>query len=184
VASDVGRGAPALIRSSLGEQASDEELESGLEYFLAYYREHMLDYTHLYPGVRESIERLHAAGSRLAILTNKPVRFSEHMIHRLGLGEMFFRIYGGNSFEQKKPHPIGIDKLCAESGIGKDRTIMIGDSAVDIRTARNAGVRSCGVTYGFQPDSFQHEPPDVVVASMGEITDLLLHQPFLPQVEA
>ena len=184
VASYVGRGAPALIRSSLGDQASDEDLERGLAYFLAYYREHMLDYTHLYPGVRESIERLHAAGARLAILTNKPVRFSEHMILRLGLADRFFRVYGGNSFEQKKPHPIGIDKLCEESGIGKDRTIMIGDSAVDVRTARNAGVRSCGVTYGFQPESFQHEPPDVLVSSMEEITGMLLDSTFRSPVGA
>ena len=175
VASYVGRGAPALIRSSLGEQASDEDLERGLGYFLAYYREHMLDYTHLYPGVRESIERLHSAGTRLAILTNKPARFSEQMIDRLGLADRFFRIYGGNSFAQKKPDPIGIDKLCEESRIAKDRTIMIGDSSVDIRTARNAGVRSCGVSYGFQPESFKHDPPDVVVDSMEEITDMLLN---------
>ena len=174
VASYVGRGAPALIRSSLGEDAGDADLERGLEYFLAYYREHMLDCTKLYPGVLESIERLHAAGVRMAILTNKPVRFSEHMIDRLGLSDRFFRIYGGNSFDHKKPHPIGIDKLCEESGIGKDRTIMIGDSSVDIRTARNAGVRSCGVTYGFQPESFLHEPPDILAGSMADITDILL----------
>ena len=176
VAGYVGRGAPALIRSSLGEQASDTDLERGLEYFLAYYREHMLDYTRLYPGVVDSIERLHAAGVRMAILTNKPVRFSEQMIHRLDLTDRFFRIYGGNSFEQKKPHPIGIDKLCEESGIAKDRTIMIGDSAVDVRTARNAGVRSCGVTYGFQPESFVDDPPDVIVDSMADITEMLLDE--------
>lgn len=184
VASYVGRGASALIRSSLGEQASEEKLARGLEYFLAYYREHMLDYTHLYPGVRESIERLHAAGARLAILTNKPVRFSEDMVQRLGLDDRFFRIYGGNSFEQKKPDPIGIDKLCAESGIGKDRTIMIGDSSVDIRTARNAGVRSCGVTYGFQPESLKLDPPDVLVDSMKEIAEILLSESFLSPARA
>ena len=174
VASYVGRGAQALIRSSLGEQTSEADLDRALEYFLGYYREHMLDYTTLYPGVAESLERLQNAGSRMAILTNKPVRFSEQMIGRLGLSERFFRIYGGNSFEQKKPHPIGIDTLCQEAGIAKQRTIMIGDSAVDIRTARNAGVRSCGVTYGFQPESFQQDPPDVVVDRMEEITDMLL----------
>jgi len=177
VASYVGRGAQALIKSSLGEHASDEELEKALEYFLGYYREHMLDYTRLYPGVVESLERLHNAGARMAILTNKPVRFSEQMIQRLGLSEKFFRIYGGNSFEQKKPHPIGIDTLCEEAGIEKRRTIMIGDSAVDIRTARNAGVKSCGVTYGFQPESFHEDPPDVIVDSMAEITEMLLTKP-------
>ena len=59
---------------------------------------------------------------------------------------------------------------------------MIGDSSVDIRTARNAGVRSCGVTYGFQPESLKHDPPDVLAGSMEEITDILIGSSFLSQV--
>ncbi len=184
VASYVGRGSHALIRSSLGEAASEADVARAHEFFLGYYREHMLDFTTLYPGVRESLDTLKDAGRRMAILTNKPVRFSELMIERLGLSSHFFRIYGGNSFEQKKPHPIGIHQLCVESGASKVGTIMIGDSSVDIRTARNANVLSCGVTYGFQPESFQQEPPDIVVDRMEEITGMLLDGSVLANVGA
>ena len=88
-----------------------------LKYFLDYYREHMLDATTLYPGVREAFDRLHDAGVPLAVLTNKPVRFSVHLIEGLGLDLHFFRIYGGNSFEEKKPQS-GRDRS-AGGGIGR-----------------------------------------------------------------
>ena len=162
VSSYVGNGAPMLIRRSF-PHATQEELPVLLRYFLDYYREHMLDATVLYPGVREALDAMHEAEVPLAILTNKPVRFSIRLIEGLGLESHFFRIYGGNSFEEKKPHPIGIKMLLAESGAAPDRTFMVGDSAVDIRTARNAGVKACGVNWGFQPETFADAPPDIVI---------------------
>jgi phosphoglycolate phosphatase len=85
----------------------------------------------------------------MAILTNKPIVNTIGIIEGLGLSGHFFRLYGGNSFEQKKPDPVGIVKLMEERSAAPARAVMIGDSAVDIRTARNAGVTACGVTYGF-----------------------------------
>ena len=110
----------------------------------------------------------------MAVLTNKPVRFSRELVDGLGLGQHFFQIYGGNSFEQKKPDPIGIETLLKESGIARERTIMVGDSGVDVRTARNAKVRACGVSYGFQPETFEQDPPDMVVDNMNQLADLLV----------
>ncbi|SRR5579883_576614 len=165
VSSYVGNGAPLLIRRSF-PHATQEELPRLLRYFLDYYREHMLDATVLYPTVREALDQLHAADIPLAVLTNKPVRFSIRLIEGLGLESHFFRIYGGNSFEQKKPDPIGIKTLMAESGASPRSTIMVGDSAVDIRTARNAGVQACGVSWGFQPETFLEAPPDFVIDDM------------------
>lgn len=162
----VGEGAPVLVKRAMGTGATDAEVASALEFFLDYYRHHALDYTVLYPGVRESMERLHEAGAILAILTNKPVRISERIMDGLGLAPLLFRIYGGNSFEFKKPHPVGIDTLRAEAGAEQDATWMIGDSHVDIRTAKNAGVRSCGVTWGFQPETLSDPKPDVLVDRM------------------
>ncbi len=175
VSSYVGNGAPVLIRKALGPDASAAEIERALEYFLGYYREHMLDNTRLYPGVREALDRMFDAGNKLAVLTNKPVRFSQAIVDGLGLGEHFFRVYGGNSFEQKKPDPIGIQTLLTESGIARNRTIMVGDSGVDIRTARNASVKACGVTYGFQPETFEQDPPDIVVDNMRELAEYVLN---------
>ena len=174
VSSYVGNGAPVLMRRALGPDASKDDVERGLEFFLKYYRAHMLDNTRLYPGVREALDRLHAAGEKMAVLTNKPVRFSRAIVEGLGLNEHFFQVYGGNSFLQKKPDPIGIETLLLESGLPRKHTIMVGDSSVDVQTARNAKVRACGVSYGFQPESFVEHPPDLLVNDMGELVDYVL----------
>lgn len=163
VFSYVGNGAPTLIRRSLGPEAGEAQVQEALEFFLEYYRDHMLDYTTLYPGVADTLDVLLQSGKRMAVLTNKPVRISKAIIGGLGLERHFFQIYGGNSFEQKKPHPIGIETLLSEAGMGAGHALMIGDSAVDIQTARNAGIKSCGVTYGFQPETLAAEPPDFLI---------------------
>ena len=171
VSSYVGDGAPVLMRRALGPAASDADVQRALEFFLAYYRDHMLDNTYLYPGVREALDGLLEGGAKMAVLTNKPVRFSHAIIDGLGLGGHFFQVYGGNSFEQKKPDPVGIEALLAESGAARERTIMVGDSGVDVRTARNARVLACGVSYGFQPESFLQDPPDILVDEMSELVE-------------
>ena len=167
----VGNGAPVLIQRAMGPEASEEEVRNALEFFLDYYRRHALDHTVLYPGVREGLDRLSAARATLAVLTNKPVRTSHRIVEGLGVAPLFFRIYGGNSFEHKKPHRIGIDTLRAEAKAAPEETWMVGDSYVDIQTARNAGVASCGVTYGFQPETFREFPPDVLVDRLEEFAD-------------
>jgi phosphoglycolate phosphatase len=174
VVSYVGNGAPALIRRALGEQATESSVREALEFFLANYRAHALECTTLYPGVAEAIVRLHRAGKRLAILTNKPAAVSREIVEGLGIGGFFFRIYGGDSFEFKKPNPIGVEALRTETGAGREETMMAGDSSVDIQTARNAGVRSCGVTYGLQPESLSDPAPDLLVDRMGELADWIL----------
>ena len=174
VSSYVGNGAPILMRRALGQEASEADVQRALEYFLGYYREHMLDNTRLYPGVKEALDRLQNAGSNMAVLTNKPVRFSRELVNGLGLGAHFFQVYGGNSFEQKKPDPVGVEALLRESGVARERSVMVGDSGVDIRTARNANIRVCGVTYGFQPEGFVEDPPDIVVDDMNELVDYVL----------
>jgi phosphoglycolate phosphatase len=174
VYSYVGNGAPVLIRKALGPEYANEEVQSALEYFLAYYREHMLDNTVLYPGVREVLDQFRRAGLTMAVLTNKPVRFSQGIVDGLGLGAHFRRVYGGNSFEQKKPHPVGIETLMSEVGATRQETVMVGDSSVDVQTARNARVTACGVTWGFQPDTFAAWPPDFLVNTAGELADRIL----------
>lgn len=163
VFSYVGNGAPTLIRRSLGPEAGEAQVQQALDFFLAYYRDHMLDYTTLYPGVADTLDVLLQSGKRMAVLTNKPVRISKAIISGLGLERHFFQIYGGNSFAQKKPHPIGIETLLSEAGTVAGNAMMIGDSAVDIQTARNAGIKACGVTYGFQPETLAAEPPDFLI---------------------
>lgn len=159
----VGNGAPMLIRRALGPRASEADIAAGLEYFLEHYRRNAVVHTVLYPGVRESLERLHGAGHSLAILTNKPVGISRDIMDHFGLSRLMARIYGGNSFAEKKPHPIGIDTLRDELKAPRVETWMVGDSSTDIETARNAGVPACGVTYGIKPESLAECPPDLLV---------------------
>jgi len=174
VSSYVGNGAPVLIRKALGPDYTEEEIQSALEYFLSCYRDRMLENTKLYPGVRESLDRLKAEGVSMAVLTNKPVKFSQDILNGLDAGGYFFRVYGGNSFEQKKPAPWGIEVLLAEAGVTKERALMVGDSAVDVFTARNAGIAVCGVTYGLQPKTLAAEPPDILVDRMEDLVDMVI----------
>ena len=174
VRSYVGDGAPILIRRAIGESATDTQHAEALAFFLNYYRAHMLDNTVLYPGVREALDRLRTAGVPMSVLTNKPVRFSRDIVKGLGLHDHFFQVYGGNSFDQKKPHRMGVDQLIQEAGAARETTWMIGDSATDILTARNAEIRSIGVTYGFKPESLVGTPPDLLLDSFDQIPTHLL----------
>ena len=170
----VGNGAPVLVHRALGPDGSEELLQQALQFFLKFYRAHSLEHTELYPGVRAMIENLAAAGHRQAILTNKPVRISFDIVGALGLQKYFMRVYGGDSFLAKKPDPIGIVALRNEAGASADQTLMVGDSGVDVQTARNAGIRSCGVAWGFQPRAFDTDPPDLLIR---EPRELLAHLP-------
>jgi len=174
VARYVGDGARMLIRRSLGSQASEADADRALERFYRHYGSGLLEETRLYPGAEEALKAFARAGKRLAVLTNKPERFSAAIVEGLGCGTRFERIYGGDSFSSKKPDPEGLRRIISETGAAPERTLMIGDSAVDIRTARNAGVRSCGVTFGLRPESFEQEPPDFYANSFAELKDLVL----------
>ena len=171
----VGNGAPTLVKRALGHSASDAEAEEGLKYFLAYYREHMLDNTVTYPGVRDGLEALarERHGEAMAVLTNKPVVFSKAIIEGLGLARYFKFVYGGNSFERKKPDPIGVEILLRDLCAPAREAMMVGDSDVDVRTARNAGIWACGVSYGLGTEGMKAHPPDVMVDSLVELARLL-----------
>jgi len=163
----VGNGAPALVRRALGEGVTDEQARGGLSFFLSYYHDHMLDNTVTYPGVREGLEQL--AGRSMAVLTNKPVRFSRAIIDGLGLARYFRYVYGGNSFERKKPDPMGVEALLRDFGAGPREALVVGDSEVDMQTARNAGTWACGVTYGLGSARLPDFSPDLLVDSLTEI---------------
>ena len=169
VAGYVGNGAEMLIRRSLQPDATDPSVQDGLQFFLQYYRENMLVNTKLYPGVREALEIWRAAGKKMAVLTNKPVRFSQDLVAGLGIADYFARVYGGNSFETKKPDPFGLNRIMQELRVAPARTLMIGDSSVDVQTARNAGTTCAGVTFGLRPQDFERYPPDALVDDLREI---------------
>ena len=177
----------------------DEFFKEALEYFLGYYRLHKLDHTTVYDGIPETLAAL-AAGScgadtpfdspsqssaslragsvrpgvqrLMAVLTNKPVRPSQDIVQALGLADYFVHVYGGNSFATKKPDPLGVRTLLEETGVAPANALMIGDSSIDVLTGRNAGLWTCGVTYGFAPHSLEEVTPDVVVERPADLREL------------
>lgn len=163
----VGSGAAILVQRALGQGATEEESQRGLEYFLQYYREHMLDNTVAYPGVRDGLAML--TGWPLAVLTNKPVKFSQAILEGLGLAKYFRVVYGGNSFATKKPDPEGARVVLQDFRASPAQAMLVGDSEVDVRTARNAGTWCCGVRYGLGPEGFRAHPPDLLVDSLTEL---------------
>jgi phosphoglycolate phosphatase len=171
IARFIGSGALMLIRRVLGAKATESNVQMGLQMFLSYYRAHMLDSTTLYAGVRETLEAL--SGCRLAVLTNKPVHFSCAMLDGLGIYKHFAAVYGGNSFDHKKPDPVGVFQILSDTKGNRERTWMIGDSSVDVLTGRNAGVKTCGVTYGYATETFKEVPPDYLIDNFSDLEALV-----------
>ncbi|MCU1323995.1 MAG: hypothetical protein JWM43_3644 [Acidobacteriaceae bacterium] len=193
IASYIGNGASMLIRRALGDPEGDihdeEYVTNALTFFLDYYRIHKLDYTYVYPGVISSLEAIRAAWPELpmAVLTNKPVNPSRDICTHFGLDRFFFQNYGGNSFHAKKPDPHGLLTLIAEANaltseaslITPTNTVMIGDSDVDILTARNCGARSIGCTFGLAPHTLAAAQPDALADSASDWPALLNLPPRL-----
>lgn len=169
----VGNGAAVLVRRALGWEAPEEKVEEGLRFFLNFYRRHALEHTELYPGMRELVETLSGGGHTLAVLTNKPTRISFDILGALGLEKHFWRVYGGDSFLSKKPDPVGVKTLMEEANVGAAESLLVGDSGVDVQTARNAGIRSCGVAWGFQPEAFEIDKPDVLIRKPSELLSVV-----------
>jgi phosphoglycolate phosphatase len=179
IASYIGDGVTMLVRRALGDPEGDvhdqEFVDAALTFFLDYYRIHKLDFTYVYDGVFDALEAIRAAhpGLPMAVLTNKPVRPSRDICAHFGLDRFFFQNYGGNSFHTKKPDPSGLRALIAEaSGLAPGGvpvtaadTVMIGDSDVDILTARNCGARAVGCTFGLAPHSLAAAQPDALAHS-------------------
>jgi phosphoglycolate phosphatase len=191
VAGFIGDGALMLVRRALeqgnrnGSPVDEDFLAQAYAYFLDYYREHKLDFTYAYAGVVEALTVLRQfpdGGPRsMAVLTNKPVRPAQAICEALGLAPFFTHVYGGNSFAVKKPDPLGLRILMDEAGALPEETVMIGDSEVDVLTARNAGVWSIGCTFGLSPEGLVANPPDVLVDSPRDWMAVLKPATFILQ---
>lgn len=171
VRSFIGNGARTLVARSLAARGLTDPPERALPTFLDAYRGCLLATTRLYPGVREALSALRASRT-LAVLSNKPGDMSRAILAGLRVADRFARIYGGDDVP-KKPDPAGLIQLMAELGVSAPETLMVGDSANDVRTGRAAGVRTAGVTYGFDAEGVEAERPDVVIGDPGELPGLL-----------
>jgi phosphoglycolate phosphatase len=170
VAGYIGHGAPRLIASVLGTTSTEGERATALDIFLEHYEKHSLDATRPYPGVEEALASLN--GHPMAVLTNKPTVPSLQILQGLGLAKYFQRIYGGDSFANKKPDPRGAQFTLQELGAVPEESAMVGDSDVDIQTARNAGMRAIAVQYGFGKYDRQANPADHYIDRLVEMVNL------------
>ncbi len=181
IATYIGDGAPMLVRRALGDPDDQHYFHDALDFFISYYREHKLDHTVLYPGVKDALAAIargsNGTGRKMAILTNKPVNPSRQIVQALGLADFFAQVYGGNSFHTKKPDPLGALSLLEEMGVAAQEAAIVGDSANDVLTGRNVGMWTVGCKYGFVPEQLQQTPPDVVIDSPQELAQLFAAAP-------
>ena len=169
----IGHGAPLLVSRALGSNAREDDLRRALQFFLAYYEEHKLDTTCAYPGVADSLAELSRKKVPMAVLTNKPVKISVRILEALGLATYFRAIYGGNSFESKKPDPRGANTIVREFGASPRETMLIGDSEVDVQTARNARMIAVAVNYGFGVHDRTQHPADFYLEKLPDLVPLV-----------
>jgi phosphoglycolate phosphatase len=167
----IGHGAPQLVTRALGDGCTEEERQRALQFFLSYYELHKMDTTCAYPGVPETLEKL--ASIPMTVLTNKPVRISVRILDAMGLSKYFRAIYGGNSFETKKPDPLGARTILRELGAEPSEVLLVGDSEVDVQTARNAGTLAAAVNYGFGVHDRGAHPADIYLERFGELANFM-----------
>ncbi|MEQ1354320.1 MAG: HAD-IA family hydrolase [Candidatus Acidiferrum sp.] len=171
ISSYIGNGAPVLVAKSLGPDVPPAELDRALKFFLTHYEAHKMDNTCAYPGVAEALE--HLSAMPMAVLTNKPERTSVRILEALGLARYFRAIYGGNTFSTKKPDPLGVNTILREFSARPNEALLIGDSEVDVQTARNANILSAVVNYGFGIHNRAAHPADIYLDRLLDIVPAL-----------
>lgn len=144
----VGEGAAVLVRRALTAAGLDPETPGALDRFLAHYNAHLLDNTCPYPGMVDTLDAL-AKHTPLAVLTNKPAGATTRILDGLGLLRYFRKTIGGDGAFGRKPDPAGLKFLAQTAGVSAARALLVGDSPVDLATARNAGAHICLARYGF-----------------------------------
>jgi len=144
----VGEGAAVLVGRALNASGLDPDTPGALDRFLAHYDRHLLDHTRAYPGMEETLQTL-APQLPLAVLTNKPAQATERVLEGLGLRGYFREVIGGDTAFGRKPLIAGLAHLAETLARSADQVVLVGDSPVDLATARNVGARICLARYGF-----------------------------------
>ncbi|KMO26836.1 phosphoglycolate phosphatase [Methylobacterium aquaticum] len=162
----IGAGARALIQRGFaagGRELTPTRLDELFRVFLAHYGQHLCDVSHLFPGVVDALDRLEAAGYRLAVCTNKPEDHSVRLLELLGVKDRFAAICGRDTFPYFKPDPRHLTETIARAGGDPARAVMVGDSRTDIATAKAAGIPVVAVPFGYTDVPVEELGPDVVI---------------------
>lgn len=174
----VGNGVERLVRRALtGEldgEPSEADFERAYPIFLDLYGENTSKRSAPYPGVREGLEYLHAAGFPLGCVTNKAARFTEPLLQDLGLWDYFGIVVSGDSLPRKKPDPLPLLHAAEHFGAAPADSLMIGDSVSDVKAARAAGFGIVCMSYGYNHgQDIRAAEPDAVIDSLAEIEGVL-----------
>lgn len=172
VRSMIGKGSRNLVQQALGSDNS-EEIELGLRYFLEFNNAHIVDKSRLYPGVREVLEDLDQHEIPLAVISNKNESLSRLILKSLGIDGYFRTISGGDTFPERKPSPLPLQRVIEQLGVDPHRAVMVGDSINDIQAGRQAGIATIACSWGYgQPDELSQA--DYLAASTREVAHILL----------
>ena len=146
----VGNGRYKLVERMLPEDRRDmDNIEKSLQLFDTYYEKHMIDMTKPYDGIMEMLDSLINRGINIAVVSNKPHEFTTEVVKNY-FGDRFKVVYGHKKNTKEKPDPWAVLEVIEEFNVNKDECLYIGDSEIDINTAKNAGVKSVGVEWGFR----------------------------------
>ena len=170
----VGNGARVLLERALGS-AHGARIEEGLDVFMPWYREHLLDHAAIYAGLRAVLDILAGEGAVFSVLTNKPADMSAKMLTGLDLDVLCPRLVGGDTLPVRKPDPTGLRQLIDAADVAASATLMLGDSAIDVATGRNAGIATCAVFWGFNGAAVRGADADVEIADPVELLAVCRH---------
>lgn len=175
----VGRGARVMLERALSAsgECSAEIIENALPVLLDYYQQNLAIHSVPYPGLISALDALAEAGIRLAICTNKAERFAAPLMEQIGLADRFASLIGGDTVGISKPDPAPIQAMIERAGGG--RCIFLGDTINDIAGARNAGIPSIAVSFGFVEGTVAELGADAIIHHFDELVPLLRNWPRL-----
>ena len=169
IRSAVGFGARVMIEEALRRASADEDIDQMLAEFLVHYEANIAAESRPFPGAVAALETLTAAGAKLAVCTNKREYLSRKLLAELGLQHYFNSVAGRDTFTVSKPHPGHLTQVIALAGGLPSRAIMVGDSDVDLLTAKDARVPAILVSFGYAPDALDDFAPDAVIGHFDEL---------------
>lgn len=165
----VGFGARVMIEEALHRAGALEDIDAMLADFLVHYEANIAAESRPFPGAVASLDALAASGARLAVCTNKREHLSRKLLAELGLGGYFHGIAGRDTFSVSKPDPGHLTQVIALAGGAPTRAIMVGDSDVDLRTAKDASVPSILVSFGYAPRALDEFAPAAIIDHFDEL---------------
>ena len=175
----IGNGVEVLLDRALlwADAPKDAEYRQNAMVILSEcYQDELLSGSPLFPDVKETLEQLYSEGYQLVLITNKPSKFVPDLMDYLGISHLFAMMLGANDSIKIKPHPTPIFKVLGELGVMQSEFVFVGDSRNDILAAKNAGVTSIALTYGYNyGEPIANESPDYIIHDFAELLPLI-HQ--------